>query len=236
VPCPLQIVLLASAFLDVEEPSKEAQQRLIDWLWFTTYSQAFASQMSESRFGSFLEEVRKIVKGKVLEEPVVSDARRRPLPRFDFRNARSQSLALLLAQQKPRRPSGSRKTFPASKLLASQGNHVMSQIIASKGIGVSPSGARVLLPSEYLSDFRKMIERVGTTAEFDPQDLAVLESHVIDEEGADLYAIKEYAAFVSRREEKMNKMEEVRFNEIKSRLYPPIKQISHHPKRTRPWS
>lgn len=221
VPYPLQTVLLSAAFDEVslKTPSRTLE-RLADWLWFTTYTSVFAGQVSESRVSRFLEEVRNIAANKRLGKPVVPSLGRRQVTRFDFRHARSKALALLFARQNPLDPE-SHEPLEAASILSREGSRVTPKLVSSKGIGDSPPGARVLLPPERLKTLREMIRKVARSSEPSPQDIEVLESHLIDHEGARLFERSEHKAFVERRRDRLEELEQKHFEEVKARLYPP---------------
>lgn len=223
VPYTAQIVLLAAAVRGAKARDEEVDHRLRDWLWFTTYTETFQRQMSDSRFSQLLNEVWAIASGKRLIPPHGKQPSRRRLPRFDFRHARARGIALLMARQKPRdttTPSKEASLSHGSRLLAEYRTRGMAQIVTSTmarkpAISSSP-GARVLIRPESIGLMRKLLQSA------DPPPDGFLESHIISHDAWQAFREGDYETFVKLREDDLNRMEDKRFQAIVQRLYPDL--------------
>ncbi|MFS8066727.1 MAG: DUF262 domain-containing protein [Byssovorax sp.] len=226
VPYAAQIVLLAAAFEGARKPNEEIERHLRDWLWFTTYTEMFQRQMSESRLSQLLNDVRALAAGHGLAPLQGKVPTRRTLPRFDFRHARARGVALLMVKHKPRDPSFPRKDVKlahGSKLLAEYRNRALPQLVTStlvKNAAISSSpGARVLIRPESIGTMRKLLQSANS-----PPD-EFLASHVITLEAYRAFRDGDYGAFVRLREAELNDMEDKRFQGIVRRLYPTVDEL-----------
>lgn len=226
VPYAAQIVLLAAAFEGARKPNKEVERRLRDWLWFTTYTEMFQRQMSESRLSQLLADVRTLAAGNSLAPLQGKAPTRRPLPRFDFRHARARGVAVLLVKSKPRDPAAPTrgvKLSHGSKLLAEYRNRAMPQLVTAtmaRNVVISSSpGARVLIRPESIGIMR---ERLQSAA---PPPDEFLASHVISHDAYRAFRDGDYDTFVRLREAELNRMEDNRFQRIVRRLYPAINKL-----------
>ncbi|WP_437568313.1 DUF262 domain-containing protein [Sorangium sp. So ce542] len=222
VPYTAQIVLLAAAFRERHEPDDDVLERLRDWLWFTTYTETFQRQMSESRFSQLLDDVRSLATGDMLVPPRGKVPAKRPLPRFDFRHARARGVALLMARYQPRPPSAPLKEVTqahCSRLLAEHRNRAMAQLVTStmaKKPAVSSSpGARVLVRPESVGAMRRLLSTEHPPGEF-------LASHVISPEAYRAFRDGDYETFVRRREDQLNRLEDEHFQVLLRHLYPTL--------------
>ncbi|WP_437793718.1 DUF262 domain-containing protein [Sorangium sp. So ce693] len=227
VPYTAQIVLLAAAFRERNEPDEDVLERLRDWLWFTTYTEMFQRQMSESRFSQLLDDVRALASGQMLAQPHGNAPTKRPLPRFDFRHARARGVALLMAEYRPRAPSAPSEEVTrvhGSRLLAEYRNRVMTQLITSaqaKRPAVSGSpGARVLVRPESIGTLRRLLQ----SDERPPSKF--LASHVISYDAYQAFRDGDYDRFVQLRESHLNGLEDARFQSVLRRLYPTLVEPS----------
>lgn len=226
VPYAAQIVLLAAAFDGSRKPDQEIEHRLRDWLWFTTYTEMFQRQMSESRISQLLNDVRALAAGHGIAPPQGKAPTRRPLPRFDFRHARARGVALLMVKFKPRDPNTPTrgvKLGHGSKLLAEYRNRAMPQLVTAtmaKNAAISTSpGARVLIRPESIGLMRRLLQ----SATLPPDEFLV--SHVIGPETYWAFRNGDYDTFVRLREADLNRMEDKRFQGIVRRLYPSIDEL-----------
>lgn len=218
VPYPVQIVLLAAAFEGGSAATGDVGANLRDWLWFTTYTEAFQRQISEPKFAQFLSDVRMLAAGERLAISQGKPPTRRRTGRFDFRHARSRAVALLLADQKPYDPMANAPSFDGRELLAQLGVRAVPQLVSSDMTRVdvaSSIGARVLARPGAVVPLRETLREPLplVTQEF-------LQSHVIGEAAYKAFQRGDYVTFVKLREDDLNRLEEERFQGVLHRLYP----------------
>ena len=219
-----QIILLAGAFREVHEPSTEARHRLRDWLWLTTYAETFQRQMSDSRFGQLLEDVRSLARGERARPLGGNPPSRRELTRFDFRHARSRALALFMAKHRPRDPVTGRIFADGYELLAQYGARAVPQLVAS-----SSPGARVVVRPGRLVELREALRREDASREF-------LQSHFVNPSAHEALMRRDDEAFAEIRWAELERREESRFNQIVQHLYydRTIKRLRPAPPRRTP--
>ncbi|MEM9462757.1 MAG: hypothetical protein AAGF11_51935 [Myxococcota bacterium] len=201
LPYKYQLVALVAAAYEVGEIAGEAAARLEGWMWQTTYCELFTG-MSSGRLRS---EIAEAV-GLVAPDTVVCVWGHEVAPLEFYRRGtvRGKAFDLQLARLRPRDMSG--QELPAAELLANSAKSPTSAIIPKDRRQtddpnwpeqlIKPANF-VLLPTEQVGELREKL------AHFDSNDAparAILESHAITEEAAQVYAKGELEHFLRLRE------------------------------------
>lgn len=207
----MQLVVLGVVFDAVPTPSDEAQNAVDDWLWFTSYTEVFSGVVRGSVYKHLERQALALAQGQKPKAPP-RKLLRKPLPRFDFRGARSRALSWLLARRMMTCDQGE-----AAGWLAIGGSGAMLRVASPPpsrtDIG-SSSAIRVLWDPEQINDLRAKI-RDGSA------DTGLLEAQVFTPPA--LAALRarprDVPQFVEIRERDLNELEETRFKEISDRLF-----------------
>lgn len=187
VPYSHQIPLLVRAFDINPTPDDRLSDRLVAWLWLTTYAEIFAS-MSGYRLGLVTDGIDQLARTGRLTWTAAKAFSRRPLPaRFDFRHARSRALALRLADLKE---GGARE-------LAEYGVSTVSKLI-QRGPGSDSPGNRFLVTPAQRAE---LIEKLTAG------DPAACRTHAVSEVAQALLRTRQLREFVAQRATDLDELE-----------------------------
>lgn len=217
VPYTPQITILFDALRQRPTPSDDQVQRLADWIWFTTYVEAFAGTVNASWYDKVSDNVVGVLGGEAFEWPHRIKNERRPLPKtYDFRHARARALALLLAGRGAQKPPGVAQnavTHDAYRLLADQLVKAVENIVPTsvKGAWRLGPGARFLVAPEDLPELRRFLAAGEPSDEF-------LASHVVSRASLQAFREGRYEQFVKLRAADLERLEEEHFQQVKARL------------------
>lgn len=200
-------VLLAVAFHENPEPSREVLDRLEDWFWWSSYS-FFAIGVNSSRLRWALEDVLVLAKGGEPKRVVGPVDEVDPLPkRFDFRQARCKLLALRMAIHQDEILGGEH----ARQTLAEQGPDALEYLIAPHqarkmnlklgGYLYSPAN-RVLALGDQLAGLQN---RLLNLKEVEPTESS---AHLITETAIQLLGKSDLDFFFEQRLTSLQELEE----------------------------
>ncbi|MCK5798182.1 MAG: DUF262 domain-containing protein [Deltaproteobacteria bacterium] len=213
VPYSVQVLVLFSALRDIDDLSEEMQQRAGNWLWYTTYLEAFSGSISASMIKRVVEELKDALKGEPLAWSHRGKRERRPFPRsFDFRHARSRAMALLLARmQSEEQGDGASKVF--FELLAHQGANAMPNLVPTTRSGPwrRRLGGRFLVDPKDVLVLKNEFDRGLEAAE-------ELRGHGVSGEALEAFVEQDYKAFVEMRSKELEEREAMHFEEVKKEL------------------
>jgi hypothetical protein len=217
VPYTSQITALFGALRRPWPLKGDQVERLSDWVWYTTYVEAFAGTINASWYDKVSDNLVNVLEGKAFECPHRIKNERRPLPKsYDFRHARARALALSLAARGARRPPGATQqatAHDARRLLAEQLVKAVENILppSAKGAWRLGPGARFLVAPEDLLELRKLL------ATGEPSD-ELLDSHVVSRVSLQAFRDGRYEQFVRLRAADLEALEEEHFRQVKARL------------------
>ena len=211
IPNMMQLVILARVFDAVPEPSLGALDGVEDCLWFTSYTEAFGRVVSGSVYNSLEEQALTLAQGRRPAAPP-RNALRKPLPRFDFRSARSRALAWMFARAMMKFDNGD-----AAHALAAGGSGALLKLATPPpNSDISSSSAlRVLCRPESINALRNAL-RNGSA------DQRLLEAQVLSEPAVRelMKKPRDVLRFQRLRERDLNKAEDESFRAIRKRLFP----------------
>lgn len=209
VPYSTQIVVLFGALCKLGPLSRAQRIVARDWVWFTSYVEAFSGATNASMVGRVIERLRAALEG----EKFVWEHRRalrRPFPlQVDFRHARARVLALRLAERR----ATSEGSHRAYRILAEEGAAALPNVLPSaSGTGGwrFGRGARVLVARDELAALRTQLG-----GKYDP---ALGDRHLISEAAWVAYREGRFKDFVSVRDRDLEEHEERHFNNVRGRL------------------
>lgn len=209
VPYSTQIVVLFGALCDLGTLSKAQRAVARDWVWFTSYVEAFSGATNASMVGRVIERLKDALMGKefVWEH---RRALRRPFPpQVDFRHARARVLALRLAEKR----ATSEKNHRAYRILAEEGAAALPNVLPSssgKGSWRFGRGARVLVARDELAALRSELD-----GEY---DATLGARHVISEAAWAAYREGRFEEFVKTRDQDLESLEKKHFDSVLERL------------------
>lgn len=208
LPYSYQIVLLADVLWRHSGHPKSLDERLSKWLWVTTYGEYFSS-INPSRLRTATEHVRALGAGKA--KPIPPDLSEEVLPprHFDFRAARSRSIALRMARLEPVSPT--EVGYHAYELLATHGRQAMPKLLSTREVDPETSEGfenRFIAAPKDITILRRALRR---PRELSPQSLL---SHGITEQGANALYSGRYDEFLALRRAFLLEWESVFVNEL----------------------
>lgn len=217
VPYSLQILVLFGAVRDLGRLEARQRRILSDFIWFTSYVEAFSGSTSQSLVTRATTNLAVALRG---DDDLVWDHRRtgrRPLPQsFDFRHARARTLALRLAEQyrDQVRTQHRRKGLNAYRFLAEEKTNAVVNIVPpeARGAWALRPGARVVLGSR--TDLARL-----RSPQRGPYDPTVGKRFCISEAAWGHFAAEDYEAFVRQRGEDLERLELDHFNRVRRRLF-----------------
>jgi len=208
----MQLVVLGVVFDAVPTPSDAALDRLEDWLWFVSYSEVFSRVVRGSTYKHLERQALSLARGLSPEAPPRRVVRK-PIPRFDFRSARSRALSWMFARNMMPFDGGK-----AADALALGGNEAMVRITSAprgrSDLASSPA-VRVLCDPDHIKNLRGT-ERYG---QFDEKQRGAL---VLTDDAIDALRLgpeRDVPRFVELREKALNDLEQHRFDEIYDTLF-----------------
>jgi hypothetical protein len=210
VPYAPQILVLVKALSGVSDLDERQRGMVRDWLWFTSYVEAFSGAVSASMVERTTKNLADALRGKrfVWEH---RRAERRPFPpQVDFRHARSRVLALRLATRR----AAHDKTTKAYRLLADEGAEALLNLLpprAASGSWRFGPGARVLVARNELAQLRAALEG--------PYDADSGDRFAITEEAWTAYREGRFEAFVRLRNKDLEGAEAEHFKAVRERLF-----------------
>jgi Protein of unknown function DUF262 len=210
VPYTPQILVLVKALSDLPPLDKRQRNMVRDWLWFTSYVEAFGGALSASMIERTTTNLANALRG---EELVWEHRRaeRRPFPlQVDFRHARSRVFALRLAAH---RVAHDRKT-KAYQLLADEGAGALLNVLppsAASGSWRFGRGARVLVGRNELANLRMALKGA--------YDADIGGRFAIGEEAWNAYQADQFEHFVAARDKALEEEEQQHFSAVKQRLF-----------------
>lgn len=211
IPNMMQLVILGRVFDVVPEPTESAMDSLDDWLWYTSYTEAFGRVVRGSVYSSLEEVALALARGERPPAPARKTLRK-PLPRFDFRSARSRALAWMLAREMMEHDNGD-----SADALAAGGSKALVRLATpplESGLG-SSAALRVLCRPERVDTLRSDI-RDGKA------DQKLLDAQVLSESALGELRKKprDVPRFAKIRERELNKVEDDHFRAICKRIFP----------------
>jgi len=209
VPHELQLVVLGKVFDEVPAPSETALERLEDWLWYTSYVDAFGGVARESIYRAMEAKALSVARGDAPTAPLKQQFRK-PLPSFDFRRTRSRALAWMFARRMMPHDEGN-----AADVLAASGSGALVRIAKPTNESMEfarSSALRVLSRPEDLTHHRTEILNGRSDEPF-------REAQVLSPEACEALRKKDVPNFARIRERELNAMEERKFNEVSERLF-----------------
>lgn len=209
VPYSTQIVVLFGALCDLGPLSRDQRAIARDWVWFTSYVEAFSGATNASMVGRVIERLKSALEGdKYVWEH--RRALRRPFPpQVDFRHARARVLALRLAQRRAASEGSNR----AYRILAEEGAAALPNVLPSssgKGNWRFGRGARVLVARDEFATLRGDL-----TGEYNDEQGA---RHLISKEAWTAYRQGRFQDFVRSRDQDLEKLEGKHFQDVQERL------------------
>jgi|CZKU01.1.fsa_nt_gi hypothetical protein len=208
VPYSSQIVVLFGAILGRTHLKRQAIQRASDWLWFTTYIEAFGGGTSASMITRTIDSLKDLLRGRTFQWEH-RRAQRRPFPvNVDFRHARSRAFAMLLARHRADTEQ-SRRSF---RLLARHGREALPNILPPSVTGAwrTKRGARVLEEPKGMPALRQALAG--------PYDPGLARRHIVSEAAWQASAERRFEEFVRTRDEDLETLERAHFEEVSGRL------------------
>lgn len=208
VPYTTQIIVLFGALSSMGPLSKPQRDLVRDWVWYTSYIEAFGGSTSASMVGRATERLRAALEGeRFVWEHRKAQMRRFP-PQVDFRHGRAKAFALRLAQHRAK-VDGSR----VYRLLAREGAAALPNVLPSfgeKGAWKGGRGARVLVARDELAQLRSALG-----GEYDP-DLG--KRHLISRDAWAAYRQGQFEEFVRLRDANLDRLENKHFADVRKRL------------------
>lgn len=211
IPNVMQLVILGRAFDLVPEPAPASLDGLEQWLFFTSYTEVFSRMVRGDVYQALEEQALALARGERPRAPARRQARR-PLQRFDFRSARSRTLAWNFARRMMNYDHGD-----AANALAEGGSDSMVRLATATSLDSGSSSAiRVLCRPHEIDDLREAI-RSGAAL-----DEHLCEAQVLSERA--LAALRQrpkrdVEAFVRLREAELNELEENHFQQLREQLF-----------------
>jgi len=212
VPYSSQILVLFSALLDERDLDREQEQLVANWLWYTTYLEAFSGSTSASMISRVTEDLTKAVRREArFRWKHRGKKDRREFPRvFDFRHARSRALALLLAREQDRL----REDPAPFELLAAHRAAAVVNVVPVRSRGGAWSkrlGCRFLVSPD------EMTQLVGLM-KGGPANLAALEGHFVNEVELAHFAAGQFREFAELRSRALVEKERDHFEQVNRAL------------------
>lgn len=203
LPYSFQAVVLAEAFRETPKPSSAARSELLKWFWRTSYTAYFLGAR-DKEMNNALRDTHKLAKGERLEGTDGFQVKIEPLPsRHDFRNARSKTFLLRLADLSPLGYDG--QPFDAKACLASHGPRAAIQLLAPRESdlpGYSGPENRFLVQPEKAHAFRDcLMKGPGVPS------AAVLASHALDADTVVVLRRKDFQQFLQMRRRRLLEIE-----------------------------
>jgi hypothetical protein len=212
VPYTPQTLVLVKALSQIDEPD-EVQRRLVgDWLWFTTYVEAFSGAVNASMVEGVTQRLRTALDGGQFEWTHRRRTRRPFPPQVDFRHARSRAFALRLAFHRARNEGAP----TAYRLLAEEGVRALPNILppaVAKGAWRFGRGARVVASAAELGALRTRLKG--------PYDAPTGAKFAIGADAWSAYTHDRFEEFVKVRDAQFEEHEEEHFSAVTRRLFPP---------------
>lgn len=208
MPNTMQLVVLGVVFDSVPAPETAALDRLEDWLWFTSYAESFGRLVRGATYEGFETQALAFARGDRPAKPR-REALKNALPRFDFRAARSKTLAWNLARR-AQPVDGS-----LGDVLAEASGDAIVRVVDGRDLPLdlsSRSAARVLWSPLDVQALRANIREKAMTA-------ALRTALVLSDEACDHFAAKRFEEFIRLREAELNHMEEQHFIAVRQRLF-----------------
>lgn len=157
VPYQLQIVLLADTLQNFPGVQDSHEELLSNWFWFVTYAEAFSS-ISDDKVRLAIDDLRESLR---TSSPTWRNKHQftklKPLPRYDFRAARTKSFILNLARERKKVDAD----FDVTQLLEDFGRRAVQQLYPVNAFS-----------TQDRADFGSLGNRVLCS----PQELATLRS------------------------------------------------------------
>jgi hypothetical protein len=208
VPYTTQIVVLFGALSSIERLSKTQRDLVRDWVWYTSYAEAFGGSTSASMVGRATERLRAALDGeRFIWEHRKAQMRRFP-PQVDFRHGRAKVFALRLAQHRAKLDG-----LWIYRLLAREGAAALPNVLPSsgeKGAWKGGRGARVLVARDELATLRSAL--------FGEYSLDLGKRHLISEEAWTAYSQERFEEFVKLRDADLERLESKHFGAVRRRL------------------
>lgn len=211
IPNVMQLVILGRAFDKVPEPTLAALDGLEHWLFFTSYTEIFSRVVRGNVYQALEDQALALAAGGRPRAPARRQVRK-PLQRFDFRSARSRTLAWNFARRMMDHDHGD-----AADALAEGGSASMVRLATATSLESGSSSAlRVLYRPHQVEELREAI-RGG--AALDPR---LCEAQVLSP--AVLAPLRQkprrdVEAFVRLREAELNDLEESHFQQLREQLF-----------------
>lgn len=203
LPHEYQLVALVIAAYEVGDLDRWRATKLAQWLWRTTYSEAFSGKTS-GRLRKTIDEAVALARPRS-EDELTSFIEVQPLVSYRRGTVRGTAFELQLARLSPLDPSTG-EPVPAGQLLAYLAERPVSPLILEEGRrspaleGLDGPENFVLLPADRIGELRSRIDA------FDPNDeslVALLESHAITPGAATAWAKGDLQAFLALRRERI---------------------------------
>jgi hypothetical protein len=210
VPYTPQILVLVKALSDLSDLDERQRVLVRDWLWFTSYVEAFSGAVSASMVERTTKNLTDALGGKRFVWEHRRAARRPFPPQVDFRHARSRVLALRLAARR----AAHDKTTKAYRLLADEGAEALLNLLppsAASGAWRFGRGARVLVARDELAGLRAAVKG--------PYDANLGARFAIGEEAWVAYRDGRFDAFVRQRDRDLEDAERKHFEAVRKRLF-----------------
>jgi hypothetical protein len=126
IPYQLQIVLLSHVLYNFEEASLRSKELLVNWFWYTTYSESFSS-ISDDKLRVVIEDLQKsVLDGCPVWRNRYEFNGLKPLVRYDFRAARTKSFILNMARERAKYDI----SFDSKQLLGELGRRSVQQLFS----------------------------------------------------------------------------------------------------------
>lgn len=211
VPNVIMLIILGRVFDEVPRPTSDALHRLEDWLWYTSYAEAFGGFVRGSVYEALEKQALDIVGGRQPKCPVRIPSRQ-PIPRHNFLSARSRTLAWMLARRMMKHDGGQ-----AADVLAEFGSAALVRLVTPpKSVDLaSKSALRVLASPVEIDLLRGKLKGDGLDSSF--TDAQVISDKALAELQRNERDVRR---FVEIREKDLNKMEETKFKEVIKNLFP----------------
>ncbi len=213
VPYSSQILVLFSALLDEGELSEQQEALVANWLWYTTYLEAFSGSTSASMISRVTKDLGMAVRGESdFKWQHRGKKARKEFPRvFDFRHARSRAMALLLAREQ----SQAENESTPFELLAAHGAAAVVNVVPPRSRTDAWSrrhGCRVLVAPGDIAEFTEFLKSGPA------KDDRRLTAHFIDEGALQHFADGRYREFAEHRSKVLEEREREHFEEVKRAL------------------
>jgi hypothetical protein len=209
VPYTTQIVVLCGALSNLGSTTQAQRELVRNWVWYTSYAEAFGGATSASMVGGVTESLREALAGKPFVWKYRKAQRRRFPQQVDFRHGRARVFALRLAALRAR-VDGKR----VYRLLAEEGAAALPNVLpaaAGKGSWRFGRGGRVLMPRDELAALRAAL--VG------PYRAELGSRHLISEPAWTAYREERFEDFVSLRDKDLERQEAKHFSAVHTRLF-----------------